>query len=108
MKKTKCYRHGEIVFETINKLPGEMQQTKATEFLKGSHGNPHTFNNGKLYLKKENNFVFGYFVAKDTMLFHVEHGKGNDKLKKAKLPNGIYRLRRQNEIVNDELRQVED
>lgn len=105
---TQAYRHGEICFEVIDTLPKDLEKSKNKEFLKGSHGNSHSFDNGELYLKTEDEFTFGYFVAKNTTLYHTEHGDGKEKLKKAKLPNGTYRLRRANEYVNDELKQVID
>lgn len=105
----KAYRHGEIAFIKIRKLPENLDETKQKEFIKGSHGNPHTFDKGKLYLKEEDEFVFGYFEAKDTTLFHNEHGEiKKGKLKAARLPDSVYQLRRQNEIINEELRQVID
>lgn len=103
---TKAYRHGEICFEIIDKLPEGLTKSKSKVLLSGSHGNAHTFNNGEFYEKVENEFVFGYFVAKKTTLFHPEHGEGKDKT--AKLPNGIYRLRRGVEYINGELKQVVD
>ena len=106
---TQCYRHGEICFEKIKALPKGLTQSSQKELLVGSHGHPHSFDNGKLYLKVEDEYVFGYFVAKDTMLFHVEHGdKEVGGTKTAQLPNGTYRLRRQVEFVNDSLKQVID
>lgn len=102
-KKQLAYRHGEITFLLIDKLPDNLEEVKQKEFLKGSHGHPHTFDNGKLYLKNVDEFVFGYFVAKNTKLFHPEHSP-----KGAKLPDGIYELRRQVEFVNGELRVIFD
>ena len=103
----KAYRHGEIAFLKIDKLP-ELEKSNQKEFLKGSHGNPHTFDNGTLYLKEKDDFIFGYFKAKNTTLKHPEHGKGKGKIKVAKLPDGIYQLRRQVEFVNDDLKPVID
>jgi hypothetical protein len=51
--KTQAYRHGEICFEVIKKLPKGLKQANQHEFLKGSHGHPHGFDNGSLYLKDE-------------------------------------------------------
>jgi hypothetical protein len=108
MNKQKAYRHGEIAFVEIKKLPKGLTQEKTQEFLKGSHGHSHSFDNGELYLKKENDWVFGYFVAKNTTLKHVEHGEGKGRLKTAKLPDGAYELRRGAEVVNKELKQIVD
>lgn len=104
----KAYRHGEIVFEVIENIPKGLTKSKDKEFLKGSHGNSHTFDNGTLYLKKEDEFIFGYFKAKNTTLFHTEHGTGKGGLKKAKLPDNNYCLRRAVEFVAEGLRQVID
>jgi hypothetical protein len=92
---TKVYRHGEIAFVKIDKLPTGLVQSKTKTIMRGSHGNSHDFDNGKLYLKKIDDYIFGYFVAKDTTLFHPDHGKN----KKANLPNGVYELRKQNEFT---------
>lgn len=99
----KITRHGEILFVPIDKKPTGLKKANQKEFLKGSHGNPHSFDNGTLYLKDENEFVFGYFVAKNTKLYHSEHSP-----KGAKLPDGIYELRRQVEYIADGLRPVVD
>jgi hypothetical protein len=103
--KTKVFRHGEILFCQIEKLPKGLKETKSKVFATGSHGNSHTFDNGKLYLKQDGDYIFGYFVAKDTNLFHPEH---SPKIGDAKLPDGIYELRRQQEFVNSELTPVID
>lgn len=93
---TKAFRHGEIAFVKISKLPKGLKETKTNLLMAGSHGNAHTFNTGKLYLKKENDFVFGYFIAKDTNLLHPEH---SPKIGDAKLPDGIYQLIKQQEFT---------
>jgi hypothetical protein len=105
---TQAYRHGEIAFEVIDKLPAGLKPSTSKELLGGSHGHPHTFTGGTLYEKKESEYVFGYFVAKNTTLLHAEHGDGKGKLKKAKLPDGVYRLRRGVEFVNGEMKQIVD
>lgn len=107
--KTKAYRHGEIAFEVIEKLPENLKETKDKEFKKGSHGNSHSFDNGVFYPKKENQFIIGYFEAKNTTLLHSEHGeKSNKKLKEANLPDGIYCVRQAVEFINGEMKQVID
>ena len=104
----KAYRHGEICFLKVDKIPDNLEEATQKEMLKGSHGNPHTFDKGKLFLTEESENVFGYFIGKDTTLFHETHGKGKGKLKKAKLPDGNYQLRRQVEIINKEMQPVID
>ena len=90
----KAFRHGEILFLSIDKLPEGLEETKTKQIMTGSHGNSHTFDNGEIYFKQEDEFIFGYFVAKNTNLFHSEH---SPKIGDANLPDGIYQLRKQNE-----------
>ena len=53
--------------------------------------------------------VFGYFMAKNTTLLHADHGeKTKASLKKARLPNGIYELRKQTEHTPQGLVPVRD
>ena len=89
----KAYRHGEICFLSIDKLPKGLKETKTKIIETGSHGNSHTFDNGKIYLKKEGQFVIGYFKAKNTSLFHPEHSPKGE----AKLPDGSYQILKQAE-----------
>jgi len=104
MPKPQCIRHGEIAFEKIDSLPKGLKQAKTKVIVSGSHGHDHSFDNGKLYFKEEPNFVFGYFVAKSTSLFHEEHGVGG----KAEIPDGIYRLHKQHEHTPEGLKPVID
>jgi hypothetical protein len=109
MEKQKLWRHGEIIFRKIDKLPEDLIESKTKTFIKGKSNNLHTFDNGKLYLKNIDNYVFGYFIAENTKLYHIEHGDiKNGKLLEAILPNGIYELRRQNEFTPTGLKQVID
>ena len=108
-KLQKTYRHGEITFVKCDKLPEGLKKADTKTFSIGSHNNPHTYDNGSLYLKDEDIFIFGYFEAKNTKLFHIEHGdKKVRNLLEAKLPDGIYQLRRQVEFVNSEMKPVID
>ena len=103
----KCFRHGEICFEKVKVIP-KLDKSVTKELLKGSHGNSHLFDGGEFYPEKRDDFIFGYFKAKNTILLHIDHGIGKGELKKTKLPDGNYRLRRQVEWINEQLRQVED
>jgi hypothetical protein len=107
MKKQNNYRHGEICLLQIKSLPKGLKETKSNSLMSGSHGNSHSFDNGKLYLK-EDGFTFGYLVAKDTTLLHPEHGIGKGALKKAKIEDGIYQLIKQQEWIADGFKQVID
>lgn len=106
--KTKAYRHWEILLEVINKLPEWLEKTNQNEFIKWSHWHSHSFDNWELYLKKEDEFIFGYFIAKNTTLLHSEHWDWNNNLKQSKIKDWIYRCRRQVEYINWELKQVID
>ena len=104
----KSFRHGEILFVKIDKLPDGLKNESTKTIVKGSHGHDHTFDNGKLFFKQVNEFVLGYFVAENTTLFHPEHGEGKGELKKAKLPNGVYEVRKQQEYTPEGLKPVVD
>ena len=100
---TQVYRHGEIIFEIINKLPENLKKEKTKTILTGSNNNPHTYDNGFLYFQNKDAFVFGYFEAKNTKLYHCEHSP-----KGVSLPDNVYCLRHQVEVVNKELKVIID
>lgn len=102
--KQKAYRHGEIMLLKINKLPKGLKQTETNIFMTGSHGNNHSFDNAKLYFVNEDNGVFGYINAKDTKLFHPEHGNKNGE----PIENGYYKLIKQVEYTPDGLVPIVD
>jgi hypothetical protein len=99
----KIYRHGEIAFLKIDKLPKSLVESKTNIIVSGSHGNAHTFRGGKLYLKKEGEYIIGYLKAQGTLLYHNEHSP-----KGVNIPNGNYEVRKQQEFINGELKQVID
>jgi len=104
-------RHGDLALIGIKKLPSGLKVTNSKIIMHGSHDHDHAFNIGKLYLKKINEFVIGYFEAiKGTKLFHPEHGEivAGSKLREAKVPVGFYELRVQNEDTNEGMKQVID
>ncbi len=105
--KTKAYRHGDIAFVAIAEIPKDAKVKKTNVIIElGSGGNPHTFKGGKLY-EGSGEFVIGYFEAKNTTLFHKEHGEGKG-LKEAKLPDGFYEIRKQVENTHAGMRPVID
>lgn len=130
--KTRVYRHGEICFIQINKLPENLVKSESKEIVKGSHSNSHCITQGDLYFKDVDQYIFGYLVAKDTKLTHLEHGNicsvckfdglrntnicpkcntdfvKDGKLRLAILPDAVYELRKQNEFINNELQPVID
>ncbi len=99
----KLWRHGENVFEKLDKLPKGLKETKTDTIATGSHNNPHTFKGGKIYLKQESDVVFGYLKAKDTILYHCEHSPKGVLLK-----DGFYRLRKAIEYTPEGFKQVID
>jgi hypothetical protein len=103
--KKQAYRHGEICLVKIDKLPKGLTLSKGKVLMVGSHNNSHTIDKGKIYLKKDGDYIFGYLVAKDTTLLHAEHG---DKKGRAKIKDGIYELRKQNEYTPQGLIPVKD
>jgi hypothetical protein len=106
--KKQLFRHGEIAFVKINELPEGLQKSDSKIIMKGSHGNDHSFDNGVFYPKIDGSYIFGYLEAKNTTLYHADHGKDGGKLRTAKLPDGGYELRKQNEFINNELQQIID
>ena len=98
------YRHGEVFMMRVDKLPEGLKPSKEKVFMVGSHGHDHKIKNGTLYFKQEDQYVFGYLEAKNTTLIHPEHSPKED----AKIEDGYYQLRKQQEWVNSELKPVID
>lgn len=107
---SKFYRHGDLALVSIEKLPAGLKPARTNVLMEGSHGNPHKVQNGTVYLKKVDEFVFGYLVAKKgCTLIHVDHGDGKRGMEKtAHLPEGIYELRRQVEKTHQGMKPVID
>lgn len=101
-------RHGDLLLVEINKLPKGLKEATTDTLLIGSGGNAHTFNNGTFHQTEGDDFIIGYLKAKDTTLFHKEHGEGTGSLKEAKIPDGLYELRRQVEFTNEGMKPVID
>lgn len=95
--KTKCWRHGDICFVKVDKLPKGLKESKTNEIVKGSHNNSHSFKGGKFYPKIDGQII-GYFKAEETTLLHPDHGVGKG-IKRARLPGGIYKVYKQVEFT---------
>lgn len=110
MKKTRIYRHGEIVLVPIEILPKGLTKSESKTIVEGSHGNSHNIDNGDLYFEQVDQYVFGYLVAKKTTINHSEHGEivNGKQTNKAKIANGIYEIRKQQEFINSEMKPVID
>ena len=107
-------RHGDMALIGIKELPKQLKQTKSNIMMTWSHWNNHSFDVGKLYITtpvdklKEWEFIFWYLVANKTTLLHPDHWKGKWNIKKCKIPDGIYELRKQVEFTNEWLKPVID
>lgn len=104
-------RHGDLALIQINELPKGLIETKAKVIMTGSNNNDHTFENGKIYFKDKNIFIFGYLVAeKDCKLFHIDHGKKvkGKKLREIIVKKGIFELRKQCEDTHDKMKPIID
>ena len=106
----KAYRHGDLALIEVKNLPEGLKKTNTKVLMTGSHGNDHGVVNGNVYFKSENQFVFGYLVAKKgAKLIHADHGdKKVGALKECSIPEGIYQLRRQFEDTHEGMKAVID
>ncbi|KAB0668972.1 hypothetical protein F6V30_14135 [Oryzomonas sagensis] len=108
-KKTRVIRHGDLALVKIDKLPEGLQAASTQTLMQGSGGNNHDVRNGTVYLKGVDQFVFGYLMATTgCTLLHPDHGAGKGAIKTAKLPAGVYELRRQFEHKHESMTQVVD
>ena len=103
--KKQAIRHGEVLLVKVDSLPKGLKVSNSKVFMIGSHDHNHSINNGKIYFVKENDFVFGYLVAKNTSLLHPEH---SPKIKDAKIKDGVYQLIKQQEFTPEGLVPVID
>jgi len=105
----KAIRHGDLCLVQVKKIPEGLQPSNTNTLMQGSGGNNHDVKNGIVYLKDEDEFVFGYMVAlPKCQLLHPDHGAGEGQIKTANIPEGSYELRRQFEQTHDAMRQVVD
>jgi hypothetical protein len=102
-------RHGDCLLAETNSIPENAKKTSSKVLMRGSGNHPHTFDKGTFYEISGDDFIIGYLEAKDTTLFHIEHGEDvGKKLREAKIADGIYEVRRQCEFTNEGMRPVED
>lgn len=104
------FRHGDLGLVGVVSLPNGLKKSSSKVLMNGSGGHNHTFDHGEFYPAGKG-LVIGYLAANNrTRLYHPEHGKavkGKD-LREAKIPAGIYELRRQQEDTHDGMKPVED
>jgi len=108
MQTQKAYRHGDVVLLQISKLPKGLLSAKTKILMVGNTGNHHSFDKGTFYPQDDKKFVIGYFRAKGTTLLHSDHGEKSGGTRKAKLPDGIYEVRRQVESTHQGMKPVID
>ena len=106
----KNYRHGDMGLFGVKELPFGLREAKTKVIMTGSGGNGHTFDNGELFFTWNDNVVIGYLVAKNTKLYHKEHGvkvKGK-RFREAKIADGLYKLVKQVEHTHEGMKPVQD
>lgn len=109
----KAIRHWDVALVQIDKLPEWLKGSKTKIFLAGKNNN-HEISNGDFYQVKnpdtlrDNDFLYGYIVAKDTTLIHNEHSPMSDDNRNAKIPDGVYALYKQKEATPDGFRVIVD
>lgn len=105
----KLFRQGDLGYVEVDKIPTlEVKPlTSGTILSGGTGGHSHDFKGGKYYPKEDGN-ILGYLEAKNTTLFHPEHGEGDTAIKSASLPDGTYKVLRQVEETHEGFKQVID
>ena len=101
-------RHGDLALIPIDAITLGLRASNTKVLLRGSNNNPHGFDRGTFYPKSDGQFVVGEFLANDTTLTHCDHGDGHGRVKKAKIVDGAWELRRQQEQTHAGMRPVED
>ena len=108
----KMIRHGDMGLVKVRKkdFPARVKKSDDRVLMIGSGGNDHAFDCGTFYPYSKNGFVIGYFHAKNTTLFHPDHGEkiGRKKLREFRLKDGYYEVRKQNEETHQGMRPVID
>lgn len=109
----KAIRHWDCALIQINKLPEWLTKSNTRIFLAGKNNN-HVIDKGDIYILKDHNalrdneFLYGYLVAKETTLIHNEHSPMSDKNRNAIIPDWVYALYKQKENTADGFKIVQD
>ena len=109
----KAIRHWDVLLVQVESLPEWLTKSPTKIFLSGKNNN-HEITNGDIYIKKdvnlllEDEFLYGYLVAKDTTLIHNEHSPMSDSNRNAKIPDGVYALYKQKEATVDGFKLILD
>ena len=102
------YRHGDVLIESVEKMPDNLLPKKDCVLLEGeTTGHMHTLTKAKVFTTVEkpsvtNDYLIGYFETEEgALLTHQEH-------QTIELPKGIYKFYAQREWDEQEERQVRD
>jgi hypothetical protein len=108
-------RHWDLALIGIKKIPKNLVKTKTNILMKGNNWHDHTFSwwmvsiTGDSFNLPEWEFIFWYFVAKNTILFHEDHWNTIVwNTRSCNIPDGIYELRKQVEFTAEGMRAVVD
>jgi len=99
--KKQWIRHGDVLLLKIYELPEWLKLHNSKVFLAWKNNN-HEISQWEVYITKDpntlrdNEFQYGYIVAKDTKLIHNEHSKSW-----VSIPDGIYSIWKQKESTAD-------
>lgn len=103
------YRHGDMALISAGKLPSGVKASQSKVLMVGSGGKDHSFEGGVFYPKTEN-LTVGFLQAKNTILFHEEHGNKIEgkKLRETKVEDDIYEVRKQQEDTHEGMKPLQD
>ena len=111
--KKQAIRHWDVLLVKIDSLPEWITKSQTKIFLAWKNNN-HEIDKGGIYLIKdvnilrENEFLYGYLVAKNTTLIHNEHSPMSGENRNALIPDWVYALYKQKEISPDGFKIVRD
>ena len=106
-------RHWDVLLVKEDRLPEWLTIHNSKIFLSGKNNN-HEISQWEIYLTKDpktlrdDEFMYGYLVAKNTTLIHNEHSPMSDENRNASIPDGIYSLYKQKETTADWFKIVQD
>lgn len=108
MKSIVAVRHGDLGLFPTKNIPKGLKKSSTKILMIGNTGNHHSFDVGTFYPHVDGSWIIGYFKAKNTTLFHTDHGVKEGLVRKAKIVDGIYEVRRQVETLHEGFRPVID
>lgn len=109
----KGIRHGDVLLIKEDKLPEWLKRHNSNIFLAWKNNN-HEISQWEVYITKnpdtlrDNEFQYGWIVAKNTTLIHNEHSPLNDKKKDASISDWVYSIWKQKESTADGFKIVID